>query len=243
MNIRKILVFALVSASMISCSNKPNNVRSLNTQLDSVSYALGLSMASQLKVSFDEVNSEILQQAIRNGLDSTNLLIEFKDIQAAIGPYFQEKQKKAIKERQEKAIKEAEIKFGDHKKAGEEFLKANKSKDGIITTNSGLQYMVIKEGKGAMPKATDKIKIHYHGTTIEGKVFDSTVDRKKPIESRANAFIKGFNEGLLLMKVGAKYKFFIPQELAYGPQQRSALIKPFSTLIFEVELLDILDKK
>jgi FKBP-type peptidyl-prolyl cis-trans isomerase FklB len=99
--------------------------------------------------------------------------------------------------------------------------------------------MVLKEGKGEQVKPTDNIKLHYHGTTIDGKVFDSTVDRNTPYESKANTFIKGFNEGLTLLKKGSKYRFFIPQELAYGAQQRGQLITPFSALIFDVEILEI----
>jgi len=243
MNIKKIIAVAIISVSMTSCSNQPKEVKSLNNELDSVSYAVGLSMSMQLKNNFKEVNEDILKQAIQNGLDSTNLLIEIKDIQKVLGPYFQKKQQELIKERQAKALKEAEVKFADNKKAGEDFLEANKSKEGVITTDSGLQYIVLKEGKGVAPKPTDRIKIHYHGTTIDGQVFDSSVDRKKPYESAANIFVKGFNEALSLMKVGAKYKIFIPQELAYGPQSRGALIKPLSALVFEVELLEILDKK
>ncbi|MCL4134461.1 UNVERIFIED_CONTAM: hypothetical protein GTU68_036576 [Idotea baltica] len=146
-----------------------------------------------------------------------------------------------MKEQQEKAAKDAEVKFGPNRKAGEDFLAENKVKEGVITTDSGLQYVVLKEGNGAQVKPTDKVRIHYHGTTIEGKVFDSTVDRKKPYESAANVFVPGFNEALSLMKVGSKHKVFIPQELAYGVQARGELIPPFSTLIFELEVLDIIE--
>ncbi|MBL4605586.1 MAG: FKBP-type peptidyl-prolyl cis-trans isomerase [Flavobacteriaceae bacterium] len=239
----KFLIFIMISSFMISCGNQPKEVKSLDSEIDSVSYAVGLSMSMQLKSNFKNVNEEILLQAIRNNLDSTNLLIEIKDIQNVIRPYFQKKQQAEMKEKQEKAAKEAEAKFGDNKKAGEEFLKANKSKNEVITTASGLQYIVLKEGKGESPKAMSKVKVHYHGTTINGEVFDSSVEKKKPYELGVNQFVKGFGEGLQLMKVGAKYKFFIPQELAYGVQQRGALIKPFTALVFEVELLDILDKK
>lgn len=142
----------------------------------------------------------------------------------------------------EKQKEMAEKNFGENRKAGEKFLAENKTKEGVKTTDSGLQYIVLKEGKGDTPNPTSKIKIHYHGTTIDGKVFDSTVDKNKPYESKANIFIPGFNEGLSLMKEGAKYRFFIPQEIAYGVQQRGQLIKPFSALIFEVELLEILEK-
>ena len=112
-----------------------------------------------------------------------------------------------------------------------------------MTTASGLQYSVIKKGKGAKPSSNTEVKLHYHGTTIDGKVFDSSVDRSKPYELKVNQFVKGFAEGLQLMNLGAKYKFFIPQELAYGYQDKGPLIKPFSALVFEVELLDILSEK
>tara|TARA_R110001632_G_scaffold80454_2_gene179903 strand:+ start:17208 stop:17921 length:714 start_codon:yes stop_codon:yes gene_type:complete len=237
MNIKKVLVFAIISAAMISCSNQPKEVKSLNTEIDSVSYAIGLTMSTQLKNGFNEVNEEVLLQAIRNGMDSMNLLIELKEVQNVIRPYFQKQQAVKAKEKQDKINAD----FAFNKEAGEKFLKENSSKKGVITTASGLQYTILKKGKGAALKATDKIRIHYHGTTIEGKVFDSSVDRKKPYESIANQYITGFNEGLLLMKVGAKYKFFIPQELAYGVQQKGELIKPFSALVFELELLNILN--
>ena len=119
-------------------------------------------------------------------------------------------------------------------------LAVNKTKEGVVTTDSGLQYVILKSGNGEQPAPTSKIKIHYHGTTIDGQVFDSSVDRKEPMESNANQFIPGFNEGLALMNAGAKYRFFIPQDLAYGAQQRGELIKPFSALIFELELLEII---
>ena len=107
------------------------------------------------------------------------------------------------------------------------------------TTESGLQYIVLKEGNGASPKATDKVKVHYHGTLLDGTVFDSSVERKEPAEFGVSQVIKGWTEGLQLMNPGAKYKFFIPQDLAYGPQQRGEKIKPFSALVFEVELLEV----
>ncbi|WP_299665514.1 FKBP-type peptidyl-prolyl cis-trans isomerase [uncultured Polaribacter sp.] len=238
----KSLVAVVITVSMFSCGNQVKEVKSLETELDSVSYAVGLSMSAQLKSNFEEVNKDLLAQGIRNGLDSTNLLIESKEIQKVLSSFFQKKQMAKMKEQQEKAAKEAELKFGDNKKAGEDFLAENKTKEGVKTTESGLQYIVLKEGKGDFVKATDKIKIHYHGTNIEGKVFDSTVEKNTPYESLANQFIPGFTEGLQLMKEGSKFKFFIPQDIAYGAQQRGADIKPFSALMFEVEILDILEK-
>lgn len=130
------------------------------------------------------------------------------------------------------------IKYGETKAQGEEFLAANKLREGVITTESGLQYEVIKEGKGPKPTADSKVKVHYHGTLIDGTVFDSSVDRGEPIEFSLNQVIKGWTEGVQLMSVGSKYKFYIPQDLGYG-SRATGQIPPYSTLIFEVELLGI----
>ena len=221
----------LVTGMLFSCGNQGKEVKSLETELDSVSYAVGLNMSYQLKNSFEEVKKEILIQAIRNGLDSTNLLLDSKSIQKTVQTYFQKIQ-------QEKK-KEELAKYEVYKKEGLVFLEANKTKEGVKTTESGLQYVVLKEGKGRKPKTTDRVKVHYHGTTLDGTVFDSSVDRGTPAEFGVTQVIKGWTEGLQLMKVGSKYKFFIPQELAYGENPRPGIIKPFMALIFEVELLDI----
>jgi FKBP-type peptidyl-prolyl cis-trans isomerase FklB len=224
---------------MFSCGNQKSDVKSLDTEIDSVSYALGMDMALKIKANFDEAKTDLFVQGYKNGIDSTNLLIAQKDLIPFLNTFFQKQQASKRIEAQIKAAKEAEDKFADVKKAGVAFLETNKANAGVKTTASGLQYMVLKEGKGVNVKPTDNIKLHYHGTTIDGEVFDSTVDRKKPYESKANVFIKGFNEGLTLLKKGSKYRFFIPQELAYGAQQRGQLITPFSALIFEVEILEI----
>lgn len=132
----------------------------------------------------------------------------------------------------------ARIKFGDTKAEGEKFLEENKLREGVITTESGLQYEVLKMGKGAKPAATDKVTVHYHGTLIDGTVFDSSVNRGEPATFGLNQVIKGWTEGVQLMPVGSKFKFYIPQELGYGAQNAGS-IPPYSTLIFEVELLSI----
>ncbi len=130
------------------------------------------------------------------------------------------------------------IKYGTVKEDGEKFLTENALKEGVTTTESGLQYEVLKMGKGKKPAATDRIKVHYHGTLIDGTVFDSSVDRGEPIVFGLNQVIKGWTEGVQLMPVGSKFRFYIPQELGYGAQNAGS-IPPYSTLIFEVELLGI----
>ncbi|MBG7613354.1 FKBP-type peptidyl-prolyl cis-trans isomerase [Polaribacter sp. BAL334] len=232
MRILKNFAMLVALTSLISCNNKPKEVTSLKTEIDSASYALGLDMAVKVKANFEEANTDLFLQGYRNGIDSTNLLIKQEDLNAFLSKFFQKLQ-------QEKVQKEAEKKFGAVKKAGEDFLAENKVKKGVITTESGLQYEVITEGSGDKALPTSKIKIHYHGTTIDGQVFDSSVDRKEPIDATPTQFIAGFSEGLLLMNKGAKYRLYIPQELAYGAQQRGDLIKPFSTLVFDIEMLEI----
>ena len=239
-SVKKLAVVA-VTVSLFSCGNQAQDVKKLETELDSVSYAVGLSMSGQLKSNFSEVNKSILAQGIRNGLDSTNLLIDAKDMQEVLSGYFQKKQQAQMEEQQAAASKAAEANFGENKKAGEDFLEANKSKKGVKTTESGIQYIVLKEGSGEKPAGPmTKVKVHYHGTNIEGNIFDSSVDRGTPATFGLNQVIKGWTEGVQLMNEGAKYKFFIPQELAYGAQQKGENIKPFSTLIFEIELLEVL---
>lgn len=142
------------------------------------------------------------------------------------------------------AIKEKAMaeKYADNKAAGEKFLEENKAKEGVQTTPSGLQYKVITEGKGEVPADTCKVKVHYKGTLIDGTEFDSSYKRNEPSTFRANQVIKGWTEALTMMPVGSKWKLYIPQNLAYGSRE-SGQIKPFSTLVFEVELLGIEKEK
>ena len=132
----------------------------------------------------------------------------------------------------------ASLKYGQTKQEGEEFLAANATKESVIVTESGLQYEVIKMGKGPKPSATDRVRVHYHGTLIDGTVFDSSVERGEPITFGLNQVIAGWTEGVQLMPVGSKFRFYIPQELGYGAREAGS-IPPYSTLIFEVELLGI----
>ena len=138
------------------------------------------------------------------------------------------------------AEQQGEPSVGDkNKAAGEAFLAENKKKEGVVTTASGLQYKVLKQGEGESPKAADKVTVHYRGTSIAGKEFDSSYARNAPARFPLNQVIKGWTEGLQLMKVGSKYQFFIPPDMAYGPHGFGTVIGPNETLIFEVELLAV----
>lgn len=137
--------------------------------------------------------------------------------------------------------KAMQSKYGDNKKKGEEFLAANKKKEGVVTLPSGVQYKVIKEGTGAIPADTSWVKVNYEGRTIDGKVFDSSYKRSEPLKLRCNQVIKGWTEALVRMPVGSVWEIYVPQELAYGDREQG-MIKPFSTLIFKIELISANDK-
>lgn len=239
--IKFLSVAVFASTVLFSCNNNGVPNKSISTQLDSVSYAIGMDVARNVNTNVSEIDKELFIQGFLNVTDSAATLIETEKVQKILGDYFNAKREEMQKKQQEEMAKKAEEKFNDNKVAGENFLEENKGKEGVQTTASGLQYIVLKEGSGDKPGATTKVKVHYHGTTIDGEVFDSSVDRGTPSEFGLNQVIKGWTEGLQLMSPGAKYKFFIPQELAYGARQSGAKIKPFSALIFEVELLEVLN--
>lgn len=183
----------------------------------------GLMGDSTLKINYDMIKQGMIN-AIKG--QKTNMTAE----QA------QEYVQKVMNDRQ--AVRMME-KYGANKAAGEKFLADNKSKPGIQTTASGLQYEVIKEGSGVKPTASDLVKVHYEGKLTNDTIFDSSIKRGEPTEFYVNQVIKGWTEGLQLMSVGSKYRFFIPQDLAYGANENNPQIPPFSTLVFDVELLEI----
>jgi FKBP-type peptidyl-prolyl cis-trans isomerase FklB len=242
MKVIKFLAVIMIVTILSSCNNKGVTKKELKNDVDTVSYVIGLDMAFKLKQNFSEVDEDLFLQGFMNGIDSTDILIENNKIEGIIRDFFQKKQLGQQEKQKAEAIKKLEEEFADVKSEGVEFLEVNRSKENVQTTESGLQYIVLKEGSGDKPIADSKVKVHYHGTSIDGTVFDSSVDRGKPSEFFANQVIMGWTEGLQLMKVGSKFKFFVPQELAYGafPRQGGP-IKPFETLIFEVELLDIIE--
>ncbi|MCX4291731.1 MAG: FKBP-type peptidyl-prolyl cis-trans isomerase [Odoribacter sp.] len=194
--------------------------------LDQVSYCLGLSIASNLISSgVKTINAEAFNDAMAT---------VFEGKMPEINP---DKANKILQDYFEKIQNE---KGNNAKAAGEKFLAENKTKEGVHTLKSGLQYKVLKEGKGAKPKATDTVKCHYEGRLIDGTVFDSSIRRNEPAEFPVNGVIAGWVEALQLMNVGAKWQLYIPSELAYGAHGAGQSIGPNETLIFDVELLDIL---
>lgn len=240
MKLFNLLALLTVFVLLSSCTKSAVSTKELSNEIDSVSYAIGVNMAQQMKASFAEVDPEMFYQGFINELDSTNDKLTTLKASGLIRSYMMKKQLAQQEAQRKEALKLAEVEFASVKKEGEAFLAENRNKEGVQATDSGLQYIVLKQGDGAKPIATDKVKVHYHGTLIDGTVFDSSIDKGKPYINFANKVITGWTEGLQLMNVGSKYRFFIPQELGYGAFPRQGgKIRPFDALIFDVELLEI----
>ena len=223
---RFVLALALVATTYTAFSQKKkgnHEPKALVTHEDSLAYAFGLSVMENAKnAGFENLSDELIMQAILDSKAGAPKLAKEK----ATGIINSEVRKNSQKKNEM------------NKKKGEDFLVANGKKAGVKTTASGLQYKVNVEGQGIMPDKNDKVTVHYHGTTIDGVVFDSSVDRGKPATFGLNQVIPGWTEGLQLMKEGSKFTFYIPQGLAYGSRAQGK-IEAFSTLIFEVELIKV----
>lgn len=206
----------------------------LKSEQDKFSYALGMNISASVLQLPLEVNKEIIIQCVTDLLNGGQPQLEEKDYHQIMQDFQKKLQEIANEQKQKMADENAKI--------SADFLAENAKKDGIKVTASGLQYEVIAEGEGASPKATDVVKVHYEGTLISGQIFDSSIKRGEPVEFPLNQVIPGWTEGVQLMKVGAKYRFFIPSNLAYGEQGAGGMIAPNSALIFEVELLEIKSK-
>ena len=200
--------------------------------MDKVSYALGLGIGRQLaQMGANDLSIEDFAAAIKDVIAGNELKVSNREAQTIVQEYFRKKEEKLNAERAEKGkVAKAE---------GEKYLAENAKKEGVTVLPSGLQYMVLKEGNGNKPKATDTVKCHYEGFLIDGTVFDSSVERGEPAEFALNQVIAGWTEGLQLMQEGAKYRFCIPYILGYGEGGAGASIPPFATLIFDVELLEV----
>jgi len=223
---RLAICFALIALSTATFAQKKkgkSGTKAMLTHEDSLSYAFGLSVMENAKsAGFENLSDELIMQAI---LDSKAGKLKL-DKDKATGIINAEVRKNSQK------------KTDMNKKRGEEYLVANGKKPGVQTTSTGLQYKSNVEGQGVMPDKNDKVTVHYHGTTIDGVIFDSSVDRGKPATFGLNQVIPGWTEGLQLMKEGSKFTFYIPQGLAYGSRAQGK-IEAFSTLVFEVELIKV----
>jgi FKBP-type peptidyl-prolyl cis-trans isomerase FklB len=201
------------------------NAQNLKTKMEKVSYSLGVSVAKNVKdQGFESIDANAVAKAFKDVFEGNDLEISEEDANALLQEYFQGINNKA---------QSANI------EAGKEFLAENAKRDVVTTTASGLQYEVLTEGTGVMPKETDKVTVHYHGTLTDGTVFDSSVERGQPATFPVNGVIAGWVEALQLMKTGSKYKLFIPSDLAYGERGAGGAIGPNATLIFDVELISI----
>ncbi len=224
------LVLAIALVSFGACNNGNGSANfsgnaELNNELDSVSYSIGADIAASLKRSgAEDINVQALATGLTHGMNDDSLAISAEDGKKNIQAFFQNIQT---------------LKLEKNKKEGEDFLAENKTKKGVITTESGLQYKIITKGEGSIPTDKDKVKVHYKGTLLNGETFDSSYDRGEPATFPVTGVIKGWQEALQLMPVGSKWIVYIPSEIAYGVRGSRGAIEPNMALIFEMELLEI----
>jgi FKBP-type peptidyl-prolyl cis-trans isomerase FklB len=245
---KKILILLAVALLFVSscqktqeqklAATKESTKADLKTENDKISYSIGFSMGSRFKMDELELNLEIFQEGMKDGFTGSKQLLNEEETQEIMMGMQQKMMAKKQAERM-KQMEERKNQGEANKDKGTKFLEENKAKEDVVTLESGLQYQILKKGTGASPKATDTVKCHYKGTTIDGKEFDSSYKRGEPATFALNRVIKGWTEGLQLMKEGGKWRFFVPSELAYGEKGAGPNIGPNEVLIFEVELLGI----
>mgnify|MGYP002623728325 CR=1 FL=1 len=233
--VRRISVYltvAIVSGTIVSASSAQDDKKP-ETLMEKVSYSIGLRIGKNFAGDGVEADLNWLTEGIKHGLAEAEPLLTEKESREAMVQF--------QKDLQEKQMAKAEADAKKNKAEGEAFLKANKEKEGVKATDSGLQYKILQEGDGESPKETDTVKVHYHGTLLDGTVFDSSVERGEPAQFPVNRVIAGWTEALQLMKVGDKYRLYIPSSLAYKERGAGGDIGPNATLIFDVELLEIVE--
>jgi len=229
MNLKKSIIMLVAGmVTIASCDTQKGKQKQSNmemkTEIDSVSYALGVNIGLNIKDQIGEINTEMMAQALRDVFDSNPKMNE-EEAGKLLNDYMMGAQRR----KSEASLKE-----------GEDFLAQNAKKKGVTTTESGLQYEVITEGNGEKPTTSNSVKVHYHGSLIDGTVFDSSVERGEPVTFGVTQVIPGWTEALQMMSVGAKWKIYLPSKIAYGERGAGGVIGPNAALIFEVELLEIL---
>ncbi|NEZ05085.1 FKBP-type peptidyl-prolyl cis-trans isomerase [Wenzhouxiangella sp. XN201] len=230
MKIVRILAGSVLAASVSTVALAQEE---LETPEERLSYTIGMDIGGSLAEQDIDLDMDLLVEALRASYNGEETRLTEEEALAERDAFMQRRQQQMEVERAQEASVNLE--------EGEAFLAENAEREGISVTESGLQYRVIEEGEGASPTAEDRVTVHYKGTLIDGTVFDSSYDRGEPATFALNQVIPGWTEGVQLMKEGAKYEFFVPSELAYGEQGRPGPIGPNSTLIFEVELLEVGD--
>ncbi len=221
---KKILLLTIVVFFTFTVSAQHKHTP-MNTELDSVSYALGMNIANSfMSGGIDTLNYTTFIEGLNDVLVEKHAIMDGQDANKIVNDYVSR-----IKAEQSKSLREP----------GEKWLEANATKDGVIVLPNGLQYKVITQGDGAVPVDGQQVKTHYKGTLIDGKVFDSSYDRGAPATFNINQVIKGWTQILKMMPVGSKYEVYIPQNLAYGERAMGANIPPYSALVFTIELLEI----
>jgi FKBP-type peptidyl-prolyl cis-trans isomerase FkpA len=228
----KNLMIAIIGIIFIATQLNAQKPVEMKNKLDSVAYGIGMNIGMNLKQDDLMLDLDLVLAGLKDGLYGETTLLT----QEQVTNLMMALQQELADKQQAELATQAE----GNKKIGEDFLAKNKEKEGVNVTASGLQYEIITPGTGKHPTETDMVKVHYTGTFIDGSKFDSSVDRGTPAEFPLNGVIKGWTEGLQLMKEGGKWKFYIPYELAYGENGRPPQIPPASVLIFEVELLEVL---
>jgi len=218
-------IYLIIALFIINTTTKSMNAQKLNDEVDSVSYSLGVNIGENIKSQFPDIDLKNFESGIEDVLsEKKQPKIEGQDAQKVIQEYFTKQQAKAS----EGKIEE-----------GKAFLVENGKRKEVITLESGLQYEIITSAEGPKPTLNDQVTTHYHGTLLDGTVFDSSVERGQPATFPVSGVIKGWTEALQLMSVGAKWRLYVPYDLAYGEKGASAQIGPYTTLIFDVELLKI----
>ena len=223
---KKVFLSFLVTIFFLSSASVWAAVE-LVTEKQKLSYALGAYFSQGITQQGVDMDIPAFLQAIDDVLNKAKLKLSDEELQTVLTQY------------QEKLVSERDTSANNNKAAGESFLAENKKKEGVVTLPNGMQYKVIKEGTGPKPSSDSEVKVHYHGTHINGQVFDSSYDRGEPISLSLSQVIKGWQEALPLMSVGSKYQFYIPAELAYGERGAGTSIGPNETLIFDIELINI----
>ncbi len=242
MKIKGIVVISGIVAFLLgSCSTGSVKNAKIVTENDTLSYAIGSNFYTQLSKDSIYLNPLVFAKSLIDSKAGKPVLND-AETQSFLRRFSNKMQETQMKRQQEAMAKQAEenkIVYKNSIASGDSFLQKNKERKGVVVTPSGLQYEVIKMGNGPKPSAQSTVKVHYVGTLIDGTEFDSSFKRNEPSTFPVSGVIPGWTEGLQLMPVGSKFKLWLPSSLAYGAQQASDIIKPYSTLIFEVELLEI----